>query len=97
MVDTLTFRKMIEDRLERYNNKAERTAFLVGLSMGAREMNRHERVRVCNDIASLWNIDISDEDDVPAVRKPGKARVPANTAAVGLDAGLLAKLAEMKR
>lgn len=71
-LERLTFSKAVQDRIEKYTNKAEKTAFLVGLSLGARQMNSSERQRVCSDVASLYEIDLSGPTAKKTVKKPRK-------------------------
>jgi len=82
-LDRLTFRKLAEDNLERLNTKAERKSFLLGLSLGARELNDDERERTANDLCSLYGIDKADlTDDQPNHNGKMKVNVGAHSADV---------------
>lgn len=90
--DLATFRRLAEDRLEKFNNKAERTAFLVGLSLGAREMGFDERQRTISDLMALWGIELENNS-----RSSARAKQAKTNAHLGCNPELAAKLAALRK
>lgn len=91
-LDLATWKSIAEDRLERYSNKAERTAFLMGLSLGARETNNIERQRVCSDLMSLWSIEEPKKPSLGGGRRGKVERADIGQMDNDLAAGLAAFL-----
>lgn len=92
-LDLMTFRSKIEDRLEKFSNKAERQAFLTGVCMGARLMGFDERQRVCQDLMSLWGLEMGGGGNKP--KKPAKRIAQIKAANVGkVDDALLDQLSD---
>lgn len=92
-IDLMTWKNLANDHLSRFTNKAERTAFLVGLSLGARETDSPERLRVCQDLKSLYNIDLERPAGDKTV-SPAKPRVRPPVCEINPD--LMARLKALK-
>jgi hypothetical protein len=90
-LDNIAWNNMVQARLEQYSNKKERQAFLTGLSMGARLMGSDERQRACQELSSLWGIELElDGEEKP--KSPMKTTGRINRANVQIDTELLGKL-----
>lgn len=94
-IDLATWKRLAESRLEDFNNKAERTAFLIGLSLGARATDDHERLRCSREMAALYNIELEPKSKRPSLTTVRKARI--NPANVQLDNNLASELAALMR
>lgn len=91
-VDLTTFKMMAEENLERFSTKAERVAFLTGLSVGARAMKDEERLRVLRDLSAVWKVE-EKADRFDDANEPRGAGRPARRIDVGND--MMAKLAQL--
>ena len=94
-LELIAWKNLARQHLDRFSNKATRTAFLVGLSLGARQADETEKLRVCRDLKSLYNIDLAEQvaSSEPTVRKT-KA-LPANLGLI--DSDMASRLAALKQ
>ena len=89
--DLITFNKLAEDNLSRFRTKAERTAFLVGLSLGARETTNEERTRICSNLKALWGVEVPRAPSAKTEKKQVDRSIKLE-----LDGDMLARMEALK-
>lgn len=97
--DLLTFNKIATDRLSRLMTKKEKVAFLTGLSLGARMLGDEERMAVCKNYASLYDIQLTElmDDKEPARKSASPRETRARPPKLSLNPDLLARMAALKQ
>jgi len=93
-LDQIVFNQLAEDHMKRLKTKAERTAFMTGLSLGARETNDTERTRICSNLKALYGVEVPRDQSTKTDKADKQTTKSKKMKLVDIGPDLMAKLKE---